>query len=48
METSTQFWKPNDKSGYGKPDNVRGNIEFRYLWKQFKPLTFDKWLETKN
>ncbi len=37
-----------DNHGFGNPDKVVGKLEFRYLWKDLKPLSFDEFIVVKD
>ena len=42
MELSNISWDKHPNRGWGKPDKMIGNIEVRYLLKQFKPAGISK------
>lgn len=43
FELSSVKWNEHSHKGWGKPDIEYKGIEIRYLWKQFKPLSFEEW-----
>jgi len=41
------YEKPSD-DGWGKPDKVFGNLEFRYLWKDISYYSFEDFITIKD
>lgn len=37
IEVSSVPWYKHEKRGWSKPDLQFGDVEIRYLWKQFRP-----------
>ncbi|MBK7883538.1 MAG: hypothetical protein IPJ81_06865 [Chitinophagaceae bacterium] len=49
IEISNIPWDKHSHKGWGKPDKQFGNVEIRYLQKEFHPLTIEQWrLKIKN
>ena len=44
IEVNNISWDKHERSGWSKPDKQFLDVEVRYLWKQFKPMSFYSWL----